>query len=219
MDALHNIDDINDYEINKRFKLNPKDVFPNLALKLLYEKQLLNTLNKAISDTAMSWYSYIYKKKKASSNSYESSDDNVISCIESFSEDFIKVLTSIITQSKNTFLREQVGLDCNSNGLNQSLLLDPENHSSESTGSNRRSMNPKTSRYDLGSPGSIFKSDLYTPKPKTRNSKIPNRKMHHSGSKTSRKNPMKNIDTDLSRYTKTCLSIQNPYKSNHHKSK
>lgn len=77
------------------------DMLENQALKLLYDKNLLSTLNKAISDTAKSCFSYIHSKS--------SSTEESIQNLNRFSGDFIEVLASIINQTKSNYIRHKFG--------------------------------------------------------------------------------------------------------------
>lgn len=120
MDVLNSTNDLKDYLQDTRYKLGQDNLYANQALKLLYDKQLLTTLNKAISDTAFSCFNYIAKKKTESHNAYEKSDDNVIHWLNTFSTDFVEVLSSIIKQAKNNFVKDRLNIDLAANGINTS---------------------------------------------------------------------------------------------------
>lgn len=120
MDVLNSTNELQDYLQDTTYKLGQDNLFPNQALRLLYDKKLLTTLNKAISDTAFSCFNYIVKKKTESHNSYERSNDNVIHWLNTFSTDFVEVLSSIIKQSKNNFVKDRLNVDLAANGINTS---------------------------------------------------------------------------------------------------
>ena len=78
------------------------DMMNNQALKLLYDKRLLSTLNKAISDTAKSCFNYIHAHNDA--------ENDALTSLERFSSDFIDVLASIINQTKSNYIRHKFGV-------------------------------------------------------------------------------------------------------------
>ena len=115
MESLE-IKELNDSLLRNSYTHEDVDnIYTNQALKLL------NSLNKAVGDTALSWFNYIVKMKlnsldmsgKIHNNQIESEifSEDLVRSISSFSEDFTKILTSIIEKSKNDFIREKIGIE------------------------------------------------------------------------------------------------------------
>ena len=83
----------------------------NQALMLLREKKLLQTINKAIGDTAVSWFNYLHSKEKENALAVWKSNEEMLDLINNFSCDLIDVLAGIITNTKNAFVKERFGID------------------------------------------------------------------------------------------------------------
>ena len=205
MDALNNLEEAHNYMYDRKYRLNDGDLFANQALKLLYDKKLLGTLNKAISDTAISCYSYIYKKKRGSSNQFERSNENILQCIELFSTDLIEVLSSIIRQSKNKFVNEQLGEQPTSNGFMQ--VLQTDRHSENESPSASQNYNSEINALITStlSPHHVSKDNLKTPGSKRPKAGVKSHKNLHSNLKSNRNHsPYNFLDTELSQYTRNC---------------
>jgi len=132
MEAVYDTDELQKYLDVDKSHLEPDSIHTNEALKLLHDKNLLGTLNKAISDISLSWYKYIYKKKKTSDNEKESSDLKIAESIDIFSNDLVGVLTSIISKSKTVFIQDKLGIDLGANGIEGGDIFSKSDMSVES---------------------------------------------------------------------------------------
>ena len=138
------------------------EVYTNHALRLLYEKQLLPTLHKAISDTTLSCYSYIYKKNKASHSPELRSNQAICDWIDHFSNDFVEVLKSIIMQAKNWYLRDKFWIDIKANGTNQSDNKIQDGTLIQSECSPIKELSNQKYSHIVASPGSVFNEPIST---------------------------------------------------------
>lgn len=173
-------------------------IFSNKALKLLYDKSLLSTLNKAIGDTAISWFSYIYKKNKASNDYKENCDENIIRSLNIFSNDLVDVLSTIIQQSKNSFIKTKFE-KVNSNVNSSREPLQSNNYNSILNISPRKMFDFDHKK--MPSPAKVFKEDKKTPVSKKKQNRNSIRISTWSNEKSKRhSSPFQNVSSELSKY-------------------